>query len=310
MIVVGGECLIDMVEVEGEDGHSFRALPGGSPFNVALAAGRLGLPVSFICRQSNDEFGRRLTAALSESRVDTSMAPESGQPSTLAIAGLDPETREARYAFYTEGTAGVGLTDDELPASLPDDLEAVHVGSFALTMEPIASALAQLVRRAAGQSVISIDPNIRTMLMDNPEAARSRLRSLLPQADIVKLSDEDLAWLEPGKDPEEFAFELVGGGVSLVVMTRGAEGASARGVRGACDIPANAIEVVDTIGAGDTFMAAILAWLSENRALTKASLEELSGEDLESLLSFAQEAAALTCGRAGCDPPWRDELGA
>ena len=127
MIVVGGECLIDMVEREGEEGQSFLALPGGSPFNVALAAGRLGLPVSFLSRQSTDEFGRRLTAALVASEVDLSLCPTTDQPSTLAIAGLDPERKGARYLFYTEGTAGVSLSEDELPATLPAEVRALHV---------------------------------------------------------------------------------------------------------------------------------------------------------------------------------------
>jgi fructokinase len=309
MIVVGGECLIDMVEREGEGGQSFLALPGGSPFNVALAAGRLGLPVSFLSRQSTDEFGRRLTAALVASEVDLSLCPTTDQPSTLAIAGLDPERKGARYLFYTEGTAGVSLSEDELPATLPAEVRALHVGSFSLTMEPIASALEALVKREAGERVISIDPNIRPMLMQDPELARERLRALLPRADILKLSDEDLDWLEPGKDEEEFAFEMVMQGVALVLLTRGGEGASARGARGACDIPGGEIELVDSIGAGDTFMAATLAWLAEKDALSKGALKELTGEQMEDLLSFATAAAGVTCRRAGCDPPWRAELG-
>lgn len=310
MIVVGGECLIDMVEREDEGGgQTFLALPGGSPFNVALAAGRLGLPVSFLSRQSTDEFGRRLTAALVASEVDLSLCPKTDQPSTLAIAGLDPERNGARYLFYTEGTAGVSLSEDELPATLPAGVQALHVGSFSLTMEPIASALEALVKREAGERVISIDPNIRPMLMQDPELARERLRALLPRADILKLSDEDLDWLEPGKDEEEFAFEMVMQGVSLVLLTRGGEGASARGARGACDLPGCELELVDSIGAGDTFMAATLAWLAENDALTKGALKELTGEQMEGLLSFAITAAGVTCTRAGCDPPWRAELG-
>lgn len=229
MIVVGGECLIDMIEFDGEGGQSFFALPGGSPFNVALAAGRLGLPVSFLSRQSTDEFGRRLSAALEESKVDTSLCPVTGQPSTLAIAGLDPESGGVRYMFYTEGTAGVSMQEDELPPALPAEVQAVHVGSFSLTMEPIASALEALVRREAQERVITIDPNIRTMLIRDPESARERLRALLPQADIIKLSDEDLEWLEPGVDEEEFAFEKIGQGTSLVLITRGGGGGLGKG---------------------------------------------------------------------------------
>lgn len=308
MIVVGGECLIDMIEFDGEGGQSFFALPGGSPFNVALAAGRLGLPVSFLSRQSTDEFGRRLSAALEESKVDTSLCPVTDQPSTLAIAGLDPESGGVRYMFYTEGTAGVSMQEDELPPALPAEVQAVHVGSFSLTMEPIASALEALVRREAQERVITIDPNIRTMLIRDPESARERLRALLPQADIIKLSDEDLEWLEPGVDEEEFAFEKIGQGTSLVLITRGGEGASARGAFGSCDLPAAEIEMVDSIGAGDTFMAAILTWLAESDLLSKESLKDLSGDQMESLLSFAGRAAEITCTRAGCDPPWREEL--
>lgn len=308
MIVVGGECLIDLVESDRDDGQSFLALPGGSPFNVALAAGRLGLPVAFLSQLSTDEFGTRLKRSLVESQVDLSLLPEVGSPSTLAIAGLDPETKGARYMFYTEGTAGVGLSKDLLPDALPDEVQAVHVGSFSLTMEPIASALEALVAREAEERVISIDPNIRTMLMDDPERARERLKAFLARADVIKLSDEDLEWLLPGLSAEEFARQSLNNGASLVLLTKGGDGAWAWTGAHSLGVAAAEIEVADSIGAGDTFMAATLCWLSRSGLLDKQALPILSSDHLRQLLTFASKAAGITCTRPGCDPPWLREL--
>lgn len=308
MIVVGGECLVDLVESESEDGQTFLALPGGSPFNVALAAGRLGLPVAFLSQLSTDEFGTRLKRTLIESQVDLSLLAEVSSASTLAIAGLDPETKGARYMFYTEGTAGVGLSKESLPARLSVEVQAVHVGSFSLTMEPIASALKALVEREASERVISIDPNIRTMLMDDPEGARRRLKCLLAHADIIKLSDEDLEWLYPGLTAEAFARQALEHGAALVLLTKGSDGAWAWTGSHSLGVAAAEIEVSDSIGAGDTFMAATLCWLSRSELLDKKALPRLSTDHLRQLLSFASKAAGITCTRPGCDPPWLREV--
>lgn len=309
MIVVGGECLIDMVESEADGrGQAFMAYPGGSPFNVAMAAGRLGLPVQFLSRLSRDAFGETLERTLEGSRVGLALCPRTGQPSTLAIAGLDPETKAARYVFYTEGTAGVGLQVEELPEALPEEVEAIHVGSFSLTMEPIASALETLVVREAQRRVISIDPNIRSMLIEDAGEARARLERLLPHAHIVKMSDEDLAWLAPGRAEDDYLRQWIEAGVSLVVLTRGGDGAKAFSAAASCEVPSLETKVGDTIGAGDTFMAAMLAWLAEQDRLRAPALVGMDEGSLQSMLDFAMRAASVTVSRHGCDPPWRDEL--
>lgn len=302
MIVVCGEALIDLVvEADGR----LRPAPGGGPFNTARAIARLGAPVAFLGRLSTDEFGRGLCTLLEEDGVDTSLVSRGDEPTTLAIARLDAG-RAARYDFYHVGTSAPNLGPAMVPAKLGHDVDAVHVGSLGLVLEPMASTLFELMRRESARRVVMLDPNVRPVLISNADAYRSRLESAMALGAIVKASQEDVRWLYPGVDLEPAASRMLAAGARLVVITLGVEGAAGFTRRGGTRVRAPSVDVVDTIGAGDTFGAALLAWLHERGLLARdLSLEE---PELESALEFACRAASFTCGRAGADPPRRDQL--
>lgn len=296
--VVAGEALVDLVP--GDDGR-YRPLPGGSPANVAVGLARLGVPTSMLARIGTGPFGRIVRRHLTENDVSMELAIDAAEPATLAVLSLDDDG-VATYDFYAEGTSDWGWTESELPEALPADTAALCVGSIVAFREPGATALEHFLARA--KVPILLDPNIRPTLIGPPAEVRSRLARLLTLAEIVKVSDEDLAWLEPSADPEDVAAEWVARGPSLVVMTQGAGGAFAltsTGVR--VDVKAHPIEVVDTIGAGDAFTSALVAALLEANAL-----RDPYDAALQHALRQATLAAAVTCGRAGADPPTQTEL--
>lgn len=308
-VLVTGEALIDMLPREGPRGEALRLpVPGGSPFNVALALGRLGVPVRYLCPLSTDAFGDLLAATLRESGVQLDWSRRTPALSTLGFVTLDPTSRSARYAFYTDGTAGSALTVADLPDPLPTEVTAVHVGSFSLAVEPFGTAVETLVRDRVGDRLLAYDPNIRPFLVPDRERLLVRHRVIAARADLIKLSLEDLEWLHPGAAPGSVANAYLDAGASLVVVTRGADGAVGfiRGHHVECPPPP--VEVVDTVGAGDTFQASLLTWLAEHQRLSRPGLAGVGPGELRALLEFASAAAALNCTRAGCQPPWRREL--
>jgi fructokinase len=306
MIVVCGEALIDMLPRKGADGAAvFQPFVGGSPYNVAIALGRLEMATSFFGGLSTDFFGEMLRKALTASRVDVSFANVSDRPTTLAFVSL--AEGQARYAFLDENSAGRMLTEIDLPA-FPVEVTTVHFGSFSLASEPCGSAYEMLAQREHLSRVISLDPNIRPTLIKNRDAHIARIERLVGYADIVKLSEDDLAWLAPGANFDAFADAWLDRGAKLVVMTRGATGASARSRRVSVSVPAVEVRIADTIGAGDTFSAALMARLDERGLLTKLDVAALSEAAINDLLGYAAKAASITCSRPGADPPWRREL--
>jgi len=301
VIVVCGEALIDMVA--NGDGTR-RSTPGGGPFNTARGLGRLGVPTAFLGRLSDDVLGRQLAARLVEDGVSLELASVGSEPTTIAVAELDSDGL-AEYEFLVAGTAAPNLTRGMLPQELGPEVEAIHLGTLGLVLEPMASTLEALVQRERGRRLIMLDPNIRLGLIEDA-AYRDRLQWLLEQSTLVKASTGDLAWLFPKLDQEAVADHLLGRGVRLVLVTQGAAGAYAASDCARTRVPAPRVEVVDTIGAGDAFGAAVLAWLHDHHAI---NLElALESPELESMVAFACEAAAVTCTRAGAEPPWRWEL--
>jgi fructokinase len=306
MIVSCGEALIDMLPGETRAGApAFEPFVGGSLFNVAVALGRLGTEAAFFGGLSTDFFGERLKAALETSKVNTSFASISDRPTTLAFVSLTEG--KAQYAFFDEHSAGRMLTEADLPA-FPAGVTGFHFGSFSLAAEPCGSAFEALVRREHLSRVISLDPNIRPSLIKNRDAHLARLDRLAGMADIVKLSDDDLAWIGPGASFEALAENWLGRGAKLVVMTRGGEGAVARTRNVSVSLPAVAVTVADTIGAGDTFSAGVMTRLTENGLFTKAAIARLGEDQLTDALAFAARAASVTVSRPGADPPWAREL--
>ncbi len=307
MFVVCGEALMDVFGAgDTASGMALDARVGGSPFNAAVGLARLAQPVTFLSAVSRGFLGERLMRALRDESVNTSAVQRNDAPTTLGLVGLDAN-RVPSYSFYGEGGADRQLSLDALTA-LPPGVRAIHLGSYATVVEPIASTLRALVEREHARTLIAYDPNIR--LNVEPELARWRdmLDWMLPRAHLLKISDEDLQLLLPGTGAEEFAAAALRRGVKLVVVTRGAEGAVAWTPQVHTSVPTVQVEVIDTVGAGDTFQAALLTWLAEHARLSAPALEALSRAELEAALGFAARAAAITCSRRGADMPRRSEL--
>jgi fructokinase len=302
LIVVCGEALIDIVAA----GEGFlRPMPGGGPFNTALALARLEVPTGFLGRLSTDPFGQMLARRLVDDGVDLSLTSRGAEPTTLAFAQVNSDGL-ADYQFYFEATSAPNLTLAMVPSCLDDKVTALHVGTLGLMLEPMASTLFDLVSRESAHRFVMIDPNVRPKLLTDPAAYRVRIKTLMAQSTIVKASDADLAWLFPNLDLDAAAEHVLASGAKLVVVTLGAHGAFGIGPGMKKRVAAPPVDVVDTIGAGDAFGAALLAWLHDRGALQKDLA--LDGADLESALEFACLVASATCTRAGAEPPRRSTL--
>ncbi|MEW2476412.1 carbohydrate kinase [Micromonospora gifhornensis] len=297
MVTVLGEAVVDLVQ--GPDGR-FTAHPGGSPLNVAVGLARLGVPATLLARFSTSRFGRILRAHADANGVDLRHAVDTDDPATLAIASLDDDG-VATYDFYVDGTADWQWRDDELSPALTSR-GILHTGSLAVFRSPGADRVADALRTArAERALISIDPNIRPGLLGTPAQARARVEELIRLAHLVKASEEDVAWLYPGRPVEDVLRHWRDLGAALTVVTLGAGGALALSGTRTFRQPAPVVEVVDTIGAGDAFTAGLLA------ALSRAA-SGWPNEEIAAALRYAVEVAAVTCTRAGADPPYRHEL--
>ncbi|MCA0204019.1 MAG: carbohydrate kinase [Proteobacteria bacterium] len=301
MILCCGEALIDMLPVQ--DGTAFAPHTGGAVFNTAIALGRLGAPTSFFSGLSADFFGDMLRARLADAGVDASPCVTAARPCTLAFVRL--VAGQATYAFYDENTAGRLLTEADLPSVTA---KACFFGGISLVAEPCGGAYEAMMGRArAAGAVTMIDPNIRPGFIQDEAAYRARLDRMLGMADIVKLSVEDLGWLARG-DGEGFVHGLLAGGTALVLVTDGGKGATAVSARHRVVEPARRVAVVDTVGAGDTFNAGVLASLSTAGLLSRAGLAALDESAIRAALRLGSAAAAVTVSRAGANPPWAGEI--
>jgi fructokinase len=308
-IVVAGEALIDFVPA-GLPGL-FQAVPGGSPANVAVGLARLGVPVRMLARIAGDSFGQQIRAHLAGNRVDLSFAVRAEEPSSLAIVTVGQDGL-VDYDFRVQGTADWQWRDQELTGAIDDQVLALHAGSLALTTPPGAQALHRLLERARRTATISYDPNFRPLLMGSPERVRAGVDHLITLADVVKASADDLAWLLPGRGPEEIAASWLAKGPAVVAVTLGPDGVvAATRQAGAIRRDGRRVEVVDTVGAGDAFMSALLAGLRSRNLLgasRRGELRAIAAATLAEVLDEAVLAAAITCTRAGAQPPTADEL--
>jgi fructokinase len=305
MVHILGEALIDLMAADCAGTPGFVPRVGGSPFNVAIGLARLGTPSSFLGRTSTDRFGAQLRDHLAAEGVDVSAVPVGPEPTAIAVVDLD-EHGHPTYRFAWDATADRQLALSDLPADLGGG--ALHVGSVQTVLEPGASAVAALVARERGRRAICLDPNVRPQFVDDRAAYTARLEQLVAAADLVKVSDEDLAWLAPEVDPVATARGWLDLGPRLVVLTRGARGAVAVQATGTVEVAAQPVEVVDTVGAGDAFMSGLLAWLDDAGVLEPDGLAGLDADGARGALTFAARVSAITCTRAGADPPRRDEL--
>lgn len=295
-ILVAGEALYDLV-LDARGGLTGHA--GGGPFNVARTIGRLGGPVAYLGRLSTDQLGATHEAMLAQDGVGLDAVVRTSEPTTLALASLDA-VGAASWSFYSAGTAAAGLTPGEALAALPERVAALHAGTLGLVLEPLATALEAIVERLAGTAMIVLDPNVRPHAIDDEHAFRARLERVLAHSDLVKVSEEDLVWLDPGRSRLAAARALLERGPTAVLLTRGGDGATA--VTTGADIPIASVptEVVDTIGAGDAFGGAFLAWWISHE-LGRA---ELANDDLVvEAARFASVVAARTVAQAGASPP-------
>ncbi|MFF1552993.1 carbohydrate kinase [Rhodococcus erythropolis] len=293
-VVVCGEGLVDLVPV----GENFSPKLGGGPFNVAIALGRLGSDVGFVSRLSTDAFGARMIDSLAASNVDTTRVERGPEPTTLAVVNLAADGG-ARFSFYLEGTADREFALPKLPSA-----RAFSFGTLSLVLEPGASAYEAMLHEAHSRGRLTmVDPNIRPAVISDPDAYRRRFRSWLPAIDILKVSDDDAKWLG-SVDGAEWLDE----GVGAVLLTRGGDGLRLITKELDVSVPAPAVDVADTIGAGDTVHGALLAYLDRHDALDAAVVRGFSEADWSAALNFAARAAAVTVSRPGADPPWLAEL--
>jgi fructokinase len=313
MIVCCGENLIDMVPAVPPRGAAvphnaiFSAVPGGCPYNSAIAASRLGAEVEFLGATSSDFLGDRLFERLTANGVGTSLLSRIDSPATLAFVEKN-EKGEARYAFYRNGTADMGYSVADLPPFLPAEAHFLLAGSISLALPPIADAVAALIRREGRRLLVSLDPNIRASLIPDRESHIAHIEALLESCAIFKASDEDLAWMYGDRPIGELVSHILSLGPEIVFVTRGKEGAFAATKKSRAAVKAFDLQVVDTIGAGDTFHAALLVAFEMRTVRTREALAALDSESLHSILRFAAAAAAITCTREGADPPRLEEL--
>jgi fructokinase len=308
MILCAGEALIDMLPRQTEAGEAaFAPYPGGAVFNTAIALARLEVPVSFFTGLSDDLFGERLSRSLTVNGVDQSLIARSARPTTLAFVTLSGGN--ASYTFYDENTAGRMVSEADLPA-IPDAAAAGFFGGISLAVEPCAEAYATLAARmSAAGKLVMLDPNVRPGFIADEARYRDRMQRLLSLSDVVKVSDEDLVWLMGDGDADVLAEAVRANGPALVLVTRGAEGVTVYSDADPLHHPAPKAEVVDTVGAGDTFNAGFLAGLADAGRLSADDVRAgLSEDALRTALDLGVRAAAVTVARAGANPPRRAEL--
>jgi fructokinase len=312
MILACGEALIDMVPGTSPEGEiSFLPCPGGSPYNTAIAIGRLGVPVAFLGRLSTDFFGKTLINRLAQNKVGTDFIVRSDETSTLAFVKLEAG-KEPQYVFYTEGSADRSLTQADLPPSLPPDISCIFFGSISMTMEPVASSIETLIRREGKRGedapVISLDPNVRPFMIPDKAAFVKRFEGWAADTTIAKISEADFDFIYPGLGLERSLEKILTMGPRLAVTTRGPKGAMALlrrkdGTFVKVTAPVVDIPVVDTIGAGDTFHGAFLSWLELHNRMSRKAILTLTEDELYDALFFANTAASLVCSRRGAEPP-------
>ena len=311
MYLVCGEALFDFFSEDDASGLAskvnFKAIAGGSPFNVAVGLRRLGVDAALFAGLSTDYLGRRLRQVLHDEGVRPDYLADFAAPTTLAMVAVGANG-SPQYSFRGEGCADRQLKPEHLP-ELGPEVRGLHIGSFSLVVQPIADTLLALVQRESGKRLISLDPNVRLNPEPNIDLWRSRVATLVELADLIKVSDEDLSLLYPGQDPQRVIEGWLQHRCQVVFLTRGGEGATVFSrSHGSWSVPACSVKIADTVGAGDTFQAALITWLTEHHLDSVEGVQSLAREQIDGMLKFAVQAAALTCSKTGPDLPYRQQL--
>lgn len=305
-ILVAGEALIDMISLE-DASNTYRAMPGGSPFNVAIGLSRLNIPTGFLGKLSTDPLGQQLKTALKDNGVKLDFVQKDSGPTQLALVARTLG-HEPQYVFYGHRSADANLLPEDLPTTLPESIHALHFGSLSLISQPTETTLTQLMRRENQHRIISLDPNVRPSRIPDMEVYKLQLEEWVQLSHIVKLSHADLDILYPESQIDDIANRWLAMGPTLVVVTQGKDGATGYTADGSMHSQAPIIQLVDSIGAGDAFMSGLLASLHDQDRLSLSALHDLDEEGLQCSLQFATQVAAATCKREGADPPHRTEL--
>lgn len=308
MFVVCGEALFDffLATEDGPASVGFAAHAGGSPFNVAIGLARLDQRSALLTGISTDMLGERLRLVLESEGVSTDYAIATDRPTTISLVGLDTHGVPA-YQFYDAGSADTGVVEADLPALRPE-VTGIHFGSYSIVAQPVADAFAALAKAESGR-FISLDPNIRPTVEPDMDKWRRRIDALTEHAHFVKVSAEDLEIVYPGRSRDAVAEEWIGHGVRLVVVTDGgstAQAWTAGGLTSRASPPK--VRVIDTVGAGDTFQAAMLAQLHAAPGGPREAIDDLDQSTLDAMIDYAARAAAITCSRRGADLPRTADL--
>jgi fructokinase len=314
MILCVGEAVIDLFQADiAGTGQAFLPIPGGCAYNTSIAIGRLGAPVSFLGRISKNFFGDIQAKRLLENNVNDALLIRCEQNPVLSFIRIEAG-KEPQYAFYEEGTSDRALSPEELPEQLPENTNCVVFGSISLVMEPAGSTIEEFILGKARSIVTAFDPNIRPFIIKDRSAYLRRFNKLSGVSDIVKISLEDYEYIDANSQPQEALENLINMGTRLAIITLGPKGARAMlrrnngTITGAFTPGINVPSIVDTVGAGDTFLGAFLVWLEQRGKLSHNAINDLSENDLLNALVFANRAAAFVCGRHGCEPPYSHEI--
>jgi len=323
MIVCCGEALIDMVRIPvSNKKEGFLPVPGGSPYNTAIAIARMGVSVQFLGKFSTDTFGEILVKRLKDNKVGRELIIRGTENSPLAFVSAEKKGKEPQYSFYTEGTANCSLKIVDLPPKLPDDTRCILFGSISMTVEPIASSIEALLLREGsrkstnqmdGAPILSFDPNIRPFTIKDKAAYIARFEKWIAASTIAKISAMDFTFLYPELSAEQALQKILAMGPRLAICTLGTKGALALlrqndGSIMRVSAPVVNLPVIDTIGAGDAFHGALLSWLEIKGKMSRSALVNLSEAELYDALFFANKAASLVCSRQGAEPPTRKEV--
>lgn len=306
MIVCCGEALIDMIPATSDNNEAaYIPKVGGAVFNTSMALGRLGADVAFLGSISEDVFGTMILDELKNSNVDTSLCMKTSYNTTISFVTIKDSI--VTYVFMDENSSNKNI-DLKNVAPLKSEVNTLYIGGISLMVEPCGNEIELFINKESSNKVVFFDPNIRPSFISDKDIYITRFKNILSQTDIIKVSDEDLEWLCPNKTFEEVSNEWLNIGVNIIILTKGSEGAMVKTKNHEVSSSIKKVEVVDTVGAGDTFNAGFLSSLIKNKNFSKNNISYIESESLLESLKIANAAASISVSRAGANPPYLKEI--